>query len=140
LVRDRFLSVGLRRSIQIAKPQPTLCISDFESEMDRSEVHSAETKQLLARLFIRANHLSNVLTDLLLLLWPPDDHLGLQSSANALIECRAALQEWYDKTQLEISAANGGNRIRQHSVIVHTNHVYMFYQYASRTICLPSLD
>ncbi|VUC25686.1 unnamed protein product [Clonostachys rosea] len=50
-----------------------------------------------------------------------------------LIACRAALQEWYDKSHPWISTANCVNGVRQHSVIVHSKHVCIFY-YASRSL------
>ncbi|KAH7012833.1 fungal-specific transcription factor [Ilyonectria destructans] len=134
LVRDRFLSLGLRRTVQVAKSQPLPYMSDFEGEIGRSEVHTAETKQLLVRMFLRVTHLCNILTDPLLLAWPPDDPSGLQpQSPSTLTDCRTALREWYDKSQLEISTANGGSGVRQHSVIVHTNLMYIFY-YAARSV------
>ncbi|KAM5353382.1 hypothetical protein ACJ41O_000032 [Fusarium nematophilum] len=58
LVRDRFLSVGLRRIVQITKLQPTIITADFDDEIGGSEVHNAETKQLLARIFVRLTSLN----------------------------------------------------------------------------------
>ncbi|KAM5364609.1 hypothetical protein ACJZ2D_011390 [Fusarium nematophilum] len=133
LVRDRFLSVGLRRIVQITKLQPTIITADFDDEIGGSEVHNAETKQLLARIFVRLTSLCNILTDILLVVSPSDDHPGLEHEAKrTLIESRAKLREWYDETELEISTAIGSSGVRQHPVIVSMNLMYIFY-YASQS-------
>ncbi|UPK92799.1 hypothetical protein LCI18_003734 [Fusarium solani-melongenae] len=134
LVRDRFLSLGLNRRIQITKSQPALCMSDFEYEITRSEVHTAETRRTLVHIFLGLARLCNILTDLLLVVRPSGDLLELQDQrTSTLIHCKTILQSWYDEIQIEISPANAGSRVRNHPVVVHTNLMYMVY-HSSRSV------
>ncbi|KAF5006304.1 hypothetical protein FDECE_7315 [Fusarium decemcellulare] len=134
LVRDRFLSVALRRSTQITTARPPLCLSDFENETNSSEVNDAKTKRVLATVFTRVTHLCETLSPVLRQLWSSDDRDGLENlSASTLADCRAKLQQWFNQTKKDIHAANKGSGVRQHCVIIHTNQMYIFY-YGCRSL------
>ncbi|KAJ3543461.1 hypothetical protein NM208_g1111 [Fusarium decemcellulare] len=134
LVRDRFLSVALRRSTQITTARPPLCLSDFENETNSSEVNDARTKRVLATVFTRVTHLCETLSPVLRQLWSSDDRDGLENlSASTLADCRAKLQQWLNQTKKDIQAANKGSGVRQHCVIIHTNQMYIFY-YGCRSL------
>lgn len=127
MIRDRFISIGLRRTLQIIRPYPVLYMSDFHSEIGHSEVHSPETKRRLVRILLRLMDLCNTLTELLLLVSPSDDLEFGYLDVGKLMECRTALQDWHSKTEKEIACANSSGGLRQHSVIVHTNLMNILY-------------
>ncbi|KAH7141647.1 fungal-specific transcription factor domain-containing protein [Dactylonectria macrodidyma] len=133
IIRDHFMSMGLKRSLQITRPYPVLYMSDFQSEISRSEVHSPETKRRLIRISLRLMDLCNTLTELILLVSPSDDSLAVENpDIHKLTECRTTLRDWHAKTEREISSSNSSGGLRQHSIIVHTHTMYIFY-YTSRT-------
>ncbi|KAM5347468.1 hypothetical protein ACJ41O_010473 [Fusarium nematophilum] len=123
------MALGLRGGLQVTKPQPSPYMADFESELSRSEVHTLETKQALAHLFLRTAQLCNIVTDLLAC--PLDASESPLQSAGMLMDCRQSLQKWHDGLQHEL--ANGCSGARQHSVTVHTNLLLMAY-YSARSI------
>ncbi|KAH7012854.1 fungal-specific transcription factor domain-containing protein [Ilyonectria destructans] len=136
MIRDRFLSIGLRRSLQIRRPYPVLYVSDFQSEIGRSEVHRPETKRHLISILLRLMDLCNTLTELLLLVSSLEDSFGVDRlDVYKLTKCRSALQSWHAKTNSEIPFANSGSGLRQHSIIIYTNTMYIFY-YASRIVLI----
>ena len=125
IIRDRFLSLGMRRSMQIAKSYPILDCTDFDFEIEKSEVHSAETKRRLVELVRQLMRLCNILTGLLGLMFPMSSKPGCdEESRQKLHRCRVALQDWH-KERVEQTGNMG--RIRQRPEIIQTNLMHMFY-------------
>ncbi|RXG46175.1 hypothetical protein VDGE_30143 [Verticillium dahliae] len=58
IVRDRFLSIGMRRSMQIPTAYPILEPSDFDNELTHSEVHTGESRRRLLDIYIHLMCLS----------------------------------------------------------------------------------
>ncbi|OGM47306.1 hypothetical protein ABOM_003808 [Aspergillus bombycis] len=76
IVRDRAVSLGMRRPIQIT-PDLTpvgangaLSLQDLQKRQNLSEVYSYEVQCELHKIFIRQCHLAVIVTDLLMVLYP----------------------------------------------------------------------
>ncbi|CRK20361.1 hypothetical protein BN1708_012826 [Verticillium longisporum] len=127
IIRDRFLSIGMRRSMQIPTAYPVLKPSDFENELTHSEVHTGESRRRLLEIYVHLMCLCNILKDLL----PPvtdtnESSCRVQESHQRLSKCRTALKDWYKK-QAQPSPGRKPSGLRQRSVIVHTNLLHIFY-------------
>lgn len=133
LIRDRFMALGLRRSLQVRQQYPIVYISDFECEIGRSEVHTNETKRMLVFMFLRLIHLSNILVDLLVLMSPLDNSPSLeQLSPGIPIKCRKDLHRWHERTQQKISSWLPCDQDQEHAVIIHKSILFIFYKYCYR--------
>ena len=127
IIRDRFLSLGLSRRMQIPRSYPILVASDFETETEHCEVHDAETKHRLVSVLTQLMRLCNILTKLLPLLSMVDGSpCHHDEKRRSLDECRVSLQNWH-QTQRKSLSGRKPTGIRQRSVIVHTNLMHMFY-------------
>ncbi|KAH6663978.1 fungal-specific transcription factor domain-containing protein [Plectosphaerella plurivora] len=79
IIRDRVISLGLRRCTQITRQtfdfdtSPTLEAADLADEIHRSRVYNVETKKSLVQLCVRFVRLCVILTDLLSLTPYPED-------------------------------------------------------------------
>jgi hypothetical protein len=142
VIRDRLISLGMRRSIQISRAHfdvdanSGLAFPDLEDEMERSKVYNSETKRRLIEIFVQLGELCCVLTDLLTLVFPLDDvpgwgrHNGSEG-ADKVRECKTALRRWYKTATLRFPmfGKTTGDEYRLHdSIILYTNLMYMFYQ------------
>lgn len=130
VIRDRILSLGLRRRLQITKVPPVLLPSEFENEINHSEVIRPENKRKLVCILLRVMELCGLLTDLLELICLPDCYRVsyTQKEIAKLSGCRDALQKWFIVTSTVIPTPQLDNRFRDQSVIVHGNLMYMYYQ------------
>ncbi|KAI0409888.1 hypothetical protein F4802DRAFT_542484 [Xylaria palmicola] len=149
VIRDRLISLGMRRSIQISRAHFDvdksigLGIPDLSGEVGLSKVYNPETKKRLIEIFVQLGELCCVLTDLLTLVFPLDDvpgwgrHNGAEG-VEKVRECKAALRRWYKSATLRFPMFGGGgasgktaDKHPQHdSVILYTNLMYMFYHSA----------
>ncbi|RBA14342.1 fungal specific transcription factor [Fusarium proliferatum] len=132
VIRDRVLSLGLRRRLQITKVPPVLLPSDFENEINHSEVARPENKRKLVCILLRVMELCGLLTDLLELICLPDCYRlnYTQKEVAKLSACRDALKNWFMMTSTAIPSPLLDNRFRDQSVIVHGSLMYMYYHYA----------
>lgn len=122
MIRDRFLAVGLGRSLQIPQRFPILSAADFHEEVDQSEVYNKDAKTRLVRMLIRLMELCNILSDALHFI-----NLRLDGHGHEEIHrCRAGLLGWHADAQFEIKSSS--MRLRHPSVSVHANLLFMFYQ------------
>ncbi|KAI3340611.1 hypothetical protein F4824DRAFT_487068 [Ustulina deusta] len=155
LIRDRLISLGMRRSIQVSRAHFDVgsnggfgC-SDLADEVGLSKVYNSETKRRLVEIFVHLGELCSVLTDLLTLVFPLDDvpgwgrHNGVEG-AEKVRQSKAALRRWYKATTLRFPKSGGdsassktsGDKHLQHdSVILYTNLMYMFYHSARAALC-----
>lgn len=148
VLRDRLVSLGMRRSVQISRAHfdvdanPGLGFADLAGEVGRSRVYNAETKRRLIEIFAQMSELlCSVLTDLLTLVFPLDDVPGWGrqngiEGVEKVRKCKAELRRWYKGATFRFPMFGGGGEgskmkedIVQHdSVILYTNLMYMFYQ------------
>ncbi|TGJ87614.1 hypothetical protein E0Z10_g1144 [Xylaria hypoxylon] len=155
IIRDRLISLGMRRSIQISRAHfdvgsnSGFGLSDLAEEVGQSRVYNPETKRRLIEIFVQLGELCSVLTDLLTLVFPLDDvpgwgRLNGIKGAEKVRECKAALRRWYKAATLRFPMFGGSNasskttgdkHLRHDSVILYTNLTYMFYHSARAALC-----
>lgn len=132
ILRDRSISLGQRRCVQISGQYPLPAEDDFSSEFNGSLVYTPHTKAQLFRVFCRLVALSYTIGDLLQLMARhrnashhletvcADDHVILST-------CREDLSTWFSATGEEFLELCHGSQQRHPSVIVYTNFVYIQY-------------
>lgn len=155
IFRDRLISLGMRRSIQVSRAHfdvdsnTSLGFSDLSSEVGHSKVYNPETKRRLIEIFVQLGELCSVLTDLLTLVFPLDDVPGWgrqngAEGAEKVRKCKVALRRWYNAAALRFpmfgggstsGKAAGGKHPQHDSVILYTNLMYMFYHSARAALC-----
>ncbi|RFU76012.1 fungal specific transcription factor domain-containing [Trichoderma arundinaceum] len=130
-IRDRIISLGLRRTLRIPEKYPPLVLEDFEDEIHRSRVYNAESKRRFVDIFMQISKLCVVVTDLLRLCSISEDGLECETNVadhqQAVANCTSQLQEWYDaaKKQFPDDAERPG--IQPHFVIIQTNLMFTYY-------------
>ncbi|KAJ2893455.1 uncharacterized protein MKZ38_008663 [Zalerion maritima] len=152
IMRDRILSLGLRRSIQITKTTFDVekhyskgCLH-LQDEVHRSRLYSPATKQALAGVLVRTVRLCVIMTDVILLAFPPDREVASDGGwsgrpAHALDykkmrECRASLYAWFEETNGIVYIPSDRNKIALHeSVLLYTNLMYIYYHWARVVLC-----
>ncbi|WYZ43857.1 hypothetical protein EsH8_VII_000293 [Colletotrichum jinshuiense] len=153
IIRDRIVSLGLRRSLQITRSHfdfdsnDILGFSDLSDETERSRVYNPGTKRCLAEILEQLVELCIVLTDILILVFPLDDSPGWGREMRAEEQdkvrgCKVALRRWYKGATLKFPMFGGGsvarmkspgNEFQHDSVILYTNLMYMYY-HSSRVV------
>ncbi|KAI0431529.1 hypothetical protein F5Y09DRAFT_304348 [Xylaria sp. FL1042] len=152
VIRDRLISLGMRRSIQVSRAHFDvgsncgLGCADLADEAGLSKVYNLETKRRLIEIFVQLGELCSVLTDLLTLVFPLDDvpgwgrHNGAEG-AEKVRESKAALRRWYKAATLRFPTSGGDGASskttgdKHDSVILYTNLMYMFYHSARAALC-----
>jgi len=108
VIRDRLISLGMRRPLQITPesfdPDQPLegLVQDLQDESGRSIVHDFATKRQLADLFLLHIGLVIALTDTLMAVYPPDGAetpqlSSLRDYADAVSRiqlCKSKLERW----------------------------------------------
>lgn len=154
IMRDRSMALLLRRPVQITNEHFNfnicpLSAMDFADEFDQSKVYNSATKKRLAEILAQFVQLYNTLTDILLLVFPPN---GTWSSGrehnrenHSLRHCRAALSQWY--TSAVSKFRNSGNgivpatlsndfqEINHGSIALYTNFLFMYYHTSRIVLC-----
>ncbi|KAF5591668.1 fungal specific transcription factor domain-containing protein [Fusarium pseudocircinatum] len=132
ILRDRSISLGQRRCVQISGHYPLPAEDDFRSEFNGSLVYTSHIKAQLFRVFRRLIALSYTVGDLLQLMARhrnashhletvcADDHAILST-------CREDLSTWFSATGEDFLGLGHGSQQRHPSVIVYTNFVYIQY-------------
>ncbi|KAI1425756.1 hypothetical protein F5Y12DRAFT_344888 [Xylaria sp. FL1777] len=152
VIRDRLISLGMRRSIQISRAHfdvdlnSGLGCSDLADDVGLSKVYNSETKRRLNEIFVQLGELCSVLTDLLTLVFPLDDvpgwgrHNGV-GGAEKVRECKVALRRWYKTATLRFPMSGGASASskttgdKHDSIILYTNLMYMFYHSSRAVLC-----
>jgi hypothetical protein len=136
ILRDRVISLGMRRPLQIRADQFTItgaCIwaSDLQDEVNSSEVYSAEMKLALSWVLIQFCQFAGAVTELLSILYPasPDRTWRWNHTKEAhwesLQRARSRLSAWeVDFVPLIGHAATQG----QPSIILFVKLTSVYYQ------------
>ena len=161
IIRDRVMSLGVRRPIQITRAHfdleanPPLCRADLADEVERSRVYNPGTKSCLIEITLHLAKLCVVLTDILTLVFPQDDTPGwgrtmAESDAGRVRQGKLELRRWYKDVALKYPMFGGGTngpsssqaksgangRAFYHdSVILYTNLMYMYYHSSRVALC-----
>ncbi|SCO39811.1 uncharacterized protein FFMR_05574 [Fusarium fujikuroi] len=132
IIRDRSISLGQRRCVQIPGGYPLPVEEDFSSEFNGSLVYTPHTKAQLFRIFRRLMEFCYTVVDLLQL-------MARHRSASRNLEtvcaddrailsrCRDDLSAWLSATGEEFLNLSHGGEQRHPSVIVYTNFIYIQY-------------
>ncbi|KAG4284981.1 hypothetical protein FPRO06_06241 [Fusarium proliferatum] len=132
IIRDRSISLGQRRCVQIPGEYPLPVEEDFSSEFNGSLVYTPHTKAQLFRIFRRLMEFCYTVVDLLQL-------MARHRSASRNLEtvcaddrailsrCRDDLSAWFSATGEEFLNLGHGGEQRHPSVIVYTNFIYIQY-------------
>ncbi|GAQ12308.1 hypothetical protein ALT_9629 [Aspergillus lentulus] len=105
VLRDRIISLGMRRTLQISPDQfntvgAAISLTDMQDELGGSEVYQADTKLALTWALIRLCHFASAVTDLLCILYPsfPDSEWGWNYTPEAhwesLQHASSSLSAW----------------------------------------------
>ncbi|KAJ6006667.1 hypothetical protein N7451_004611 [Penicillium sp. IBT 35674x] len=145
-VRDRVISLGMRRPVQIRLDdfpfvKRTLSLDDFEKELRDSEVYDYETKRALCSIFIAQCGFSRVATDILNTVYPEqaNSNKGNFSENPIIFEDMMRLQlgisTWYFEftTRTEYTGEAGDHA--HPSARLFSSLVSMYYQSARIALC-----
>lgn len=139
IIRDRLLSLGMRRGIHIMPADfdfslnSTLGPHDLRGELGRSMVYDPEVKECLSEVLGLLAELCIVLTDILDLAFPIEDSLNQchhrPESLLRLDKSRAGLRKWYhDATSLFPSLFAPSEENKQNdSVVLYVTLLRMYY-------------
>ncbi|KAL3474383.1 fungal-specific transcription factor domain-containing protein [Aspergillus californicus] len=142
MIRDRIISLGMRRPIQITPDefdlhQPGLSLQDLEEESFQSEVYPPDTKIELCRVVASLCHLVVAVTDLIMLVYPTTQNMPLSLSdrrieLNRLEETKFTLLDW----ELSWVANPDGKEYYIHpSLTLYTNLCAIYFQSARIALC-----
>ncbi|KAL4736111.1 fungal-specific transcription factor domain-containing protein [Aspergillus similis] len=130
--RDRLLSLGLRRPLQINThdfdfSQPGLMRSDLSNEIHHSLVYSADSKQELVQLLSLHCELAVALTGAVTLLSPLNPPISI--SHEHIAACRSELLRWHARaeSQLHLLEELG---IGHDSTMLYSNLLLIYYHSA----------
>ncbi|KAL4779227.1 fungal-specific transcription factor domain-containing protein [Aspergillus varians] len=142
MIRDRIISLGVRRPLQITPdefdlPQLGLSFQDLEDECFHSEVYTPDAKIALCRVLASLCHLAIAVTDLAMLVYPtrpsmPFSQADRRMQLNRLEETKFALLDW----ELSWVANPDGKEYYIHpSLTLHTNLCAIYFQSARIALC-----
>ena len=140
IIRDRILSLGLRREIQITpahfnfqKNERLGCL-ELQAEIRRSKSHCERSREGLSIVIEQTVSLSIVLTDTLLLVFPlkrtMDSLADVRSSKAQLAKCKEALSKWYDESLLCGDCAD--KYTADQPVMINFSLLSIYYQYVAQ--------
>ncbi|KAL4910151.1 hypothetical protein BDW74DRAFT_173617 [Aspergillus multicolor] len=143
MIRDRIISLGMRRPIQITPEefdlhlQEGLAFQDLEEECLSSEVYNPDAKIALCRVLSSLCHLVVAVTDLIVLVYPTTQNMPFsladrRAQLNKLEETKLALLEW----ELNWVANPDGKEYYIHpSLTLYTNLCAIYFQSARIALC-----
>ncbi|KAM5373450.1 hypothetical protein ACJZ2D_006944 [Fusarium nematophilum] len=141
ILRDRIMTLGLGRSLQI-KPtdfdfsQPALLADDIEDEIHGSEVYDPATKRVLIRLIASLCELAVAMNDILILCYPLGPNFEPRSLDHSPRELRVSffrLDEWHQAAVANLQIPAGLCEVHG-SLTLFVNAIYIYY-YAAKA-CL----
>ncbi|KAL4793247.1 fungal-specific transcription factor domain-containing protein [Aspergillus venezuelensis] len=142
MIRDRIISLGMRRPIQITPDnfdhqQSGLSFQDLEEECLNSEVYPPEAKFALCRVLASLCHLIVAVTDVIMLVYPatqsmPFSQADRRAQLDRLEKTKFALLDW----ELTWVANPDGKEYYIHpSMTLYTNLCAIYFQSARIALC-----
>ncbi|KAL6232268.1 hypothetical protein BDW75DRAFT_247299 [Aspergillus navahoensis] len=143
MIRDRIISLGMRRPIQITPDefdlqlQEGLSFQDLEEECLNSEVYTPETKIALCSVLASLCHLVAAVTEVIMLVYPATQNMPFSladrlDQLNRLEETKFALLDW----ELNWVANPDGKEYYVHpSLTLYTNLCAIYFQSARIALC-----
>lgn len=141
IVRDRILSLSLRRPMQITdadfdfQHSPRLRLEDFDDEIHESLVYEPKIKYELFEIFFQVVELCFILTDILSLVVPSLPSHDMDSDPKTeyarIQRNEAALRRWYKVATVKTSS-QVGCQLQHESSILYRSLMITYFQYCSR--------
>jgi hypothetical protein len=139
ILRDRIISLGVRRPLQISlgefdTSQAPPVEEDFEEEVRTSKVYSVTLKRSLIQLLIMHFELGAILTNVLMVTYSIDQIQGVGFSLSTEADfqrvelCRSALDHWFEKSTMGVPPPADEGDISK-SLVLFKNLMFMYYQY-----------
>lgn len=138
ILRDRILSLGVRRPLQITSEEfnfnevALLSEEDFEKEIGHSKVYDASSKRSLVHLLLALCDLAVSLTDVIMTVYPssgPPNSMSDQKAEQCLRRVEismSCLNNWFEKATTNFPTPAGIGDVHL-SLILYTNLMYMYY-------------
>ncbi|OGM49319.1 hypothetical protein ABOM_003589 [Aspergillus bombycis] len=137
ILRDRLLSLGVRRALQIlpchfdVSSHSPLMYEDLEDEVQASEVYDAATKKRLIEIVTSQCQLAETMTLLLMTVYPPGDHenvgQGLDLIPARTDDLKERLQFWESNHMIQVDPSDGQSH---HAVVFYCQLTSLYYQSA----------
>lgn len=130
ILRDKIMSLGLRRSPQIRLVEldmisTPLTLEDFEEEIDKSLLHPSSTKRILAKSITSLCRLAVLLAELVEILYPAGD-ITSSIETQDLERCALKLDQWFDETAKEQPQSSRIAKIHN-TVVLFEKLNYIYY-------------
>ncbi|TPX13018.1 uncharacterized protein E0L32_006663 [Thyridium curvatum] len=159
IMRDRIMSLGLRRPLHIGAADvdadlPGFAERDFADEVRGSLVYGPATKQILVQVAVSFSELCPVLNDALAILYPTRAGAALDNpsrSRRVAMDCLARLDRWHGKTLAKfqvprhsnlfggpgggVGGIGGGAHHQHESLTLFTNMMYIYHFTAKAALC-----
>ncbi|KAE8405502.1 fungal-specific transcription factor domain-containing protein [Aspergillus pseudonomiae] len=140
ILRDRLLSLGVRRALQIlpchfdVSSHSPLTYEDLEDEVKASEVYDAATKKRLIEVVTSQFQLAATMTLLLMTVYPPGDHQSLGQGLDLVPartdDLKERLQFWESNHMVQVDASDG----QWHQAVVFYCQLTSLYYQSARLV------
>lgn len=140
MLRDRIIALGVRRPLQITpdhfdSSQDMVVEEDFSGEVQQSHVYDAETKLLLANIFIVQCHFAIAVTSTIMAIYPPNGVVIPALSSPAQIsdlrirmeESKKELQKWMEVFKDRLTLRSSKSAVLHDSVTLFTDLTSIYY-------------
>lgn len=149
ILRDRVISLGVRRPLQISPEsfdvvQYPLVEDDFADEIGRSNVYGTTLKRSLIHLLLALFDLSSVLAEVIMVSYPLgqvgldaatlSDTTAYQYSLRRVEACKSSLDHWFEATTAALPLPFEVEDCNK-SLALYRNLMYLYYQYANSLSC-----
>ncbi|PMD32631.1 hypothetical protein L207DRAFT_396203, partial [Hyaloscypha variabilis F] len=143
VLRDRILTLGLRRPLQIDclyTSDKGLNDDDFDQDIGNSKVYDVGTQRLLAKILVAQTRLAVEMTDAITILYPPDGSLHIPLTCQETLDrvslesdrCNAKLTAWFEDVHSWVSGFPKGCHA---SVSLYSSLMYIYYHTARLALC-----
>lgn len=139
ILRDRIMSLGLRRPLEI-KPKdfdfglPSLSEEDLEGEIENSLVYSPSTKRVLVQLLTLLCDFAVVMNDILLLCYNPEPRRVKDPEQVRIVKQKVyQLEGWYDIAVSRFRELRQMPNVHK-SASLFINAIYIYYLYVTLLI------
>ena len=140
MLRDRVISLGVRRPVQITPDhfdfsQESVTELDFAGEVKRSQVYDTETKSLLARIFIVQCQFAVAVTSMIMVIYPLNGvvlpalptRTQVSKLHNRIVESQKELGKWMEMAKAQLFSGADKTAAPHTSVSLYTDLTYIYY-------------
>ncbi|KFY98227.1 hypothetical protein V498_01580 [Pseudogymnoascus sp. VKM F-4517 (FW-2822)] len=155
VLRDRIIALGVRQPLQITSDhfdfsQDAVVEADFSGEVEQSQVYDAETKLLLANIFIVQCHFALAVTSTIMAIYPLNGVVIPVLPTPARIselhiqmeEGKKDLKKWMEIFKDRLTRGSSKSAALHNSVTLFTDvtNIYYYVAYTALPLALLSLD